>query len=121
LLTVSLVVAQLDGIPVTLAHFPVVEAGERGDGSQERLRFDKHVTKKLIEATNRFARKLEVDDLILADGNEIRVVHRHDGGLQQRIAEESQSREIFFGELLLLILVSGHALEPGNRDHHREE
>ena len=115
------VVSQLNRVAVALAHLPVVEARQQRHRRQERLRLDEHVPVELIEAAHRFARELEVDDLIFADRHEVRVVDRHVGRLKQRIAEEPDRREILFRELLLLILVGRHALEPGNRDHHREQ
>ncbi len=85
------------------------------------MRLPQHIAVKLIEATNCLSRELEVHDLILADRHEVRIVNRHVRRLQQRIPEKPQRREILVGELLLLILVGGHPLAPGNRNHPREE
>jgi hypothetical protein len=59
--------------------------------------------------------------LILTDRNTHRPVEKDVGTLQQRIAEKAISREIAILELLLLILVGRHALEPAERRDHRQQ
>ena len=41
--------------------------------------------------------------------------------LQQRVAEKAVGRQIAVGQLLLLILVGRHALQPAERRDHREQ
>ena len=43
------------------------------------------------------------------------------GRLQQRIAEEPDARQVLLGELLDLLLVGRHALEPRNRRDHLQQ
>ena len=65
-----------------------------------------------VEAARDLAGELHVGDLILSDGNEVRLVEQDVGGLKQRIAEEAVGVEVLLAELLLLVLVGRHALEP---------
>ena len=88
---------------------------------QQRLRLDEHVAEEVVEAPHDLARQLEVRHLILADRHELRVVHRDVGRLQQRIAEEPDRRQILVLQLLLLLLVGRHALEPRHRHDHRQQ
>jgi hypothetical protein len=73
------------------------------------------------KAADDLAAELEVRDLVLADGHVLGVVDDDVGRLQQRVAEKAERREIFLRELLDLLLVRGDALQPWNRDHHREQ
>ena len=77
--------------------------------------------KKLLKRRTAFARQLEVRDLIFADRNALRVVHGDVGGLQQRVAEKPDRRQILVLEVVLLLLVGRHALEPGHRHDHRQQ
>ena len=75
----------------------------------------------MIEASRGLARELDMRNLVLA--------HRHVGcaidqdvrALQQRVAEEAVGREVLALELLLLVLVARHTLEPAQRSDHREQ
>ena len=51
----------------------------------------------------------------------MRVVDDDVGGLQQRIAEEPDRRQIALGELVHLLLVGWHAFEPRDRRDHAEQ
>ena len=59
--------------------------------------------------------------LVVAHGNEPAVVHGHVSRLQQRIAEEAKRGKVLLDELLPLLLVRRHTLQPWNRNHHREQ
>ena len=59
--------------------------------------------------------------LVGADGNEVGLVEEDVGGLEKGVAEEAVGGEIFFAELLLLILVGGNAFEPAEGGEHAEE
>ena len=115
-------VRQQDRVADALAHLLVaVEAWQARELRQHRLRLDQHVAEELVEPAHDLAREFEVRDLILTDRYHRRVVHRDVRGLQQRIAEESDRRQIFVLQVVLLLLVGRHALEPRHRDHHREQ
>ena len=43
------------------------------------------------------------------------------GGLQQRIAEEADRRQVALGQLVDLLLVGRHPLQPGDRHHHLQQ
>ncbi len=66
----------------------------------------------MIEAARDLARDLHVRDLILAHRHERGAVQQDVGALQQRVAQETVGGQILLLQLLLLILVAGHALEP---------
>src|SRR5579872_3834601 len=76
---------------------------------------------KVVEAPRGLPRELDVRHLILAHRNVGAAVHQDVGALQQRVTEESVGREILLLELLLLILVARHPLEPAERHDHRQQ
>ena len=61
------------------------------------------------------------DDLVLADRHVARPVDQDVGRLQQRVAEEAVGREVAVLQLLDLVLVGRHALQPAERRAHREQ
>ena len=75
----------------------------------------------MIKAPRDFARDLDMGDLILAHGDELRAIQQDVRALQQRVTEETIRGEIPIGQLLLLILVRGHPLEPSERRDHRQQ
>ena len=77
--------------------------------------------KKLLKRRTDLARELEVRDLIVADRHEPRVVHRDVRGLQQRIAEKADRRQVLVLQRFLLLLVGRHPLEPRHRHDHRQQ
>ena len=76
---------------------------------------------EMIEAPRGLARQLHVRHLVLADRHEGGAVHQDVGALQQRVAEEAVGGQILLLELLLLVLVARHALEPAERGDHRQQ
>ena len=112
---------EIDRVAVALAHLPVVEARQPRRRREQRLRLDEHLAVEVVEPPDDLARELEVRHLILADRHEVRVVDDDVGGLQQRIAEEAEVRQILVGELLDLLLVGRHALEPRDRRDHLQQ
>ena len=95
--------------------------GSRLNRGQQRLRLDQDVAEEVVEAPNRFARQLQMRHLIVADRYESRVVNRHVRGLQQRVTEKPDRRQVLVLQVFLLFLVGRHALEPRHRDHHRQQ
>ena len=75
----------------------------------------------MIEAPRDLARDLQVRHLVLAHRHEGRAVEEDVRALQQRIAEEAVGGEVLFLQLLLLVLVRRHALEPAERRDHRQQ
>ena len=64
---------------------------------------------------------LSFRDLVFSDRNEVRPVDEDVSALKQWITQEPVGGEILFLQLLLLILVAGHALEPTQRRDHRQQ
>jgi hypothetical protein len=62
-----------------------------------------------------------VRHLVLADRDEPRVVHRDIGRLQQRVAKESDRRQVLVRDLFALFLVGRDALEPRHGHDHRQQ
>ena len=60
-------------------------------------------------------------DLVLAYGDEIGLIDQDVGGLEQGVAKESVGAQVLAGDVLLLLLVSGYALQPAQGRDHREE
>jgi hypothetical protein len=117
------VIGQVDRVPVALAHLPVVEAWQPLEPARQQvLRLHEHVAAKdVVEAPHHLPRELEVRDLVLADGHVPRVVHRDVRGLQERVAEEANRRQIAIREVLLLFFVGRHPFEPRDGHHHRQQ
>ena len=74
----------MNRVPQALAHLLVaVEPGQPAELRQQRLGLDQHLfsaasraaAKHVVEPPDGLARKLEVRDLVLADGHEPRVIH----------------------------------------------
>jgi hypothetical protein len=61
------------------------------------------------------------DDWSSPTGTYGRLVDQDVGRLQQRVAEEAVGREVAVLELLHLVLVGRHALEPAERRAHRQQ
>ena len=115
----------MNRVAKALAHFLVaVQTRQPGERRQEWLWLDQDLlvrAKHIVETTNDFPCELEMGHLVVADRDELRIVHGHVGRLQQGIPEESNRRKILVPERLLLLPVCRHALEPGHRHHHRKE
>src|SRR5580704_6369504 len=75
----------------------------------------------VVEAPRGLARELHVRHLVLPHWHEGGAVDEDVGALQQRVAKESVGREVLLLQLLLLVLVARHALEPAERGDHREQ
>jgi hypothetical protein len=56
-----------------------------------------------------------VGSLVLADRDEVRLVDQDICGLEERVPQESVGGEVATGEVFLLLLVAGDALEPAER------
>ena len=76
---------------------------------------------EMVEAPRHFARELDVRRLVLAHRHVRGLVDEDVGGLQERVAEEAVGREIAVLQLLHLVLVGRHALEPAERRAHRQQ
>ncbi len=86
------VLGQQNRVPEALAHLlAAVESRQPRHFRQQRLRLDEHVAVKPVEPADHLARQLEMRDLIVADRNEIGVVDRDVGRLQQRITRGTRS------------------------------
>ncbi len=107
--------------PAQLLVASTVAAAETLDRLLD-LRFEVRLAAvDVIEAPRDFARDLDMRDLVLADRHVRSLVQQDVGGLQQRVAEEAIGREVLVLELLLLILVRRHALQPAERRDHRQQ
>ncbi len=76
---------------------------------------------EVVEAPRGLAAELHVRHLVLAHRHVGGAVHQDVGALQQGVAEEAVGREVLLLQLLLLILVTGYALEPAERGDHRQQ
>ncbi len=101
--------------------FRLSSPGSRGVGGEQRLRLDEDLAVEVVEPADDLARQLEVRHLILSHRHPVRVVDHDIGGLEQRVAEKADARQIAVAQLLDLLLVGRHALEPRNRRHHLQQ
>jgi hypothetical protein len=62
-----------------------------------------------------------VGQLILTDRHALGFVHENVGGHEDGVAQEAGAAQVLCGDLLLLFLVGGVALHPGNRRDHGEQ
>ena len=112
----------MDRVAETLAHLLVaVETRQPAELREERPRLDEHVAEEVVEPADRLTRQFQVRHLVLPNRHEARVVDRDIRRLEQGIAQEADGRQVLVLQVLLLLLVGRHALEPGNRHDHREE
>ena len=88
----------------------------RGVGCEDEL-----AGVEAVEAAGDLTGELDVRDLVGADGDEVGLVEQDVGGLKERVAEEAVGAQVFVVQLLLLVLVGGHALEPAEGREHAEE
>ena len=115
------------GIPLLLefpAQLPVVRGvagAEALDGALDLGLEIRLATIDIVEAARDLARDLDVRDLVLADRHVLGPVHQDVRALQQRIAEKAVGAEVLVLELLDLVLVGRHALEPGDRRDHGKD
>src|SRR3954469_17996350 len=115
------IVRQIDRIAVALRHLAIVESRETRKFGQQRFGFDEQLPVEVVKAANDLATQFEVSDLVFSNGDELGVIDDDVRRLQQRIAEETQRREILLGELLHLLLVGRHPFQPRDRNRHREQ
>jgi hypothetical protein len=110
-----------DRVAVALGHLAAVGAGHaRALLRRDGRRFDEAVTIRVVEAPHDLARELEMRQLVLAHRHEIGAHDGDVGGLQQRVHEEAEVAEVLVRDLLALLLVARHALQPRHRRDHRE-
>ena len=76
---------------------------------------------QVVEASRGLARELHVRHLVLPDRHEGGAIHQDVGALQQRVAQEAVGGEVLLLQLLLLVLVARHALEPAQRGDHGQQ
>ena len=114
-------IAQEDAVVVALGHLAAVETGTLGGGRQHGLRFREGFAVQVVEAPGDFPRQLHVRKLILAHGHAVRLVHQNIRGHQHGVAQETRVAEVLVADLLLLFLVGGVPLQPGNRRDHGQQ
>src|SRR5712692_8955616 len=85
------------------------------------FRFGKNFAVKIVEAPDDLASQLDVRSLVLANRHEVGLVHDDVGSLQDRLPEKSVVTDVFFADVLALLFVSRHALEPTERRHCRQD
>jgi hypothetical protein len=119
-------IVEEDGVAVALGHLAPVRARHaRALLGDECLRLHEVALavgpgKGAVEAPHDLARQLEMRRLVLAHGHEVGAHDGDVGGLQQGVEEEAHVAEVLVGDLLALLLVGRHALEPRHRGDHRE-
>jgi hypothetical protein len=113
-----------DRVVVALGHLARVDAGYLGRRRVEGLRLGKDLAVETVEAPHDLAADLEMALLVLPHGDEVRSVERDVGRHEHGIAQEPVCAEVLLAELLDLLLVRRHALQPAERrdhpEHHRE-
>ena len=75
----------------------------------------------MVEAPRYFAREFNVRHLILTHRDAVGAVYQDIGALQEGVAKEAVGRQVLFSELLLLVLVGRHPLEPAQRRDHGQQ
>ena len=85
------------------------------------MRLDQVRRIEVIETAHNLAGQLEVRHLVIPHRHPVGVVDGDVGGLEQRIAEEADGRQVAVAHLLDLLFIGGHALEPWDRRDHLEQ
>src|SRR5581483_3963175 len=126
-----------DRVAVALRHLAAVGAGEFGRRRKQNLWLGQHWTHReswirwlasrdtlhsshrsksggieLVESPRHFPREFDVRHLVLADGNKLRLIEQNVCCLQQWVSEKTVGAQIFSGQILLLLFISGHTFEP---------
>ena len=118
-------IGQQDGVAIALRHLAAIGAGQLGRRGKQDIGLGKHFAAvelvEVVEAARHLARQLDMRRLVLADGHILRLVQQNVGRHQQRIAEKAVGGQILAGQILLHLLVAGHALEPAERSDHAEQ
>ena len=114
-------VRQENAVVVTFGHLAPVKTGTLGSRGQHGLRFGEEFSVKVVEAAGYLAGQLQVGELVFSHRHTVRPVHEDIRCHQDRIAEETRIAQILIADLLLLLLVGGVALQPGNRRYHGEQ
>ena len=76
---------------------------------------------ELVEPPGKFPGQLDVRDLVFADWHKVRPIDEDIGSLEKRVAEKPIRAEILCAQVLLLLFVSGHPLQPAERSDHGKE
>ena len=115
-------VREEDAVIVAFGHLAAVQAGALGRRGEHGLGFGEELAVKIVEAPGDFAGQLHVGQLVFAHRHAVRSVHKDVRRHEHGIAEEARIAQVFVADLLLLFLVGGVALQPGNgRDHRQQE
>ena len=111
----------MDGIPVTLAHFPSVGADDFGKVRQQGRGFHQHRCIEAVKAPSEFTGQFQVGELIVADRHGVGLIEQNVRGLQDGIAQKPVRREIASFNVLPFFFIGGIPFEPGNWGDHRQE
>ncbi len=76
---------------------------------------------QVVEAPGDLTGQLHMRHLIGTHRHEVRFIEQDVRRLQQRVAEEAVGVQVLLGQLRLLILEGGHALQPAERRKHAEQ
>ena len=122
------VFSKSDGISVALRHLPTVGSRQFGRWSKKSIWFaeDRPAIEHFrlvhrIEPTRHLAGQFHMRLLVLPHRHKIGLVKQDVGGHQHRIAQEAEVRQIPVRQILLLVLIGGHALQPADRRNHAQE
>ena len=114
-------VTQVEGVAVRLAHLAPIGARYPRHAGGERLRLRKHRAVEGVESPRDLAAQLQVRKLVLAHRHQLGPVDQDVGGLQDRVTKKAVIGEVAIADLLLLLLIGGHTLQPGDGDDNRQE
>ena len=116
------VIGDPDRVVERLRHLAAVRAGNEREVRQERLRLDQHLAEEPVEPPDDLPGDLEMRDLVLPHRHELPSHDRDVDGLEHRVAEQPEVRDVTLRHVAQPLLVRGHALEPAEgRDHPEEE
>ena len=114
-------IAQEDRIVIRLAHLPPVDSQQFRNLREKRLGDRKDVGVEEIETACDLPRQLDMGKLIDAHRNAIGLVHDDVRRLENRVAEETERREIFLDEFLSHLLIGRIPFEPCEGGDHGEK
>src|SRR5262249_51430898 len=114
------IVHKVYGVAITFGHFASI-----GPWKHKHLRvklpwFGEHLAAIVVETPDDFPSQLDMRRLILSNRNVVSFVHYDVGGLKNRITEKQVVADVFFSDILALLLVGWHALQPAQRRERRQ-
>src|SRR5262245_18392523 len=105
-------VYQIYGVAVALGHLSAISTGKHSDFGVQFAGLWEDISARVVESPDDLSGQLDMRSLILAHRDIVGLIHYDVGCLKHRITQEQIIANVFFGNVISLLLVRGHSLEP---------